>query len=101
MEWLCLCQSLRIFIVYVASSQRLVYVSAAHLVLNVVRLGEIELITCMKNVNYCWYGRQAMEHDIHALHMLRNVMQHWWELHIESAHSVDHFPLITMALPVH
>ena len=53
----------------------------AHLVLNVVRLGEIELITCMKNVNnYCWYGRQAMEHDIHAVHMLRNVMQHWWEL---------------------
>ena len=40
----------------------------AHLVLNVVRLGEIELITCMKNVNYCWYGRQAMEHDIHAVH---------------------------------
>ena len=67
-----LCQSLGIFtakFLYVASSQRLVH---AHLVM---RLGEIELITCMKNANYCRYGRQAMEHDTHAVHMLHNVMQ--------------------------
>ena len=56
----------------------------------------IKLITYMKN--YCWYGRQVMEHDTHAVHMLRNVMQHWWELH----ESADHFSLIIiMALPVH
>ena len=53
-----------------------------------MRLGEIELITCMKNVGMV--GKQWS-----MIHMqLHNVMQHWWELDIECTFSRP-FPTYT------